>query len=1170
MATVYLAIQDTFERQVALKVMAEHLVKDESFAARFLREARLVAKMSHQNIVPVFDVGAHENYHYMAMEFLPGGDLKKKMRAGLALIDSVKIVQAVAHGLNYAGTKNLVHRDIKPENILFREDGSPVISDFGIARQADSKTNMTMTGAVIGTPHYMSPEQAEGAEVDPRSDLYSLGIIVYEMLTGHVPFQGDSAVSIGIKHITEDPPPLPPQVAAFQEFIDIALAKHPEDRYQSGADFSEDLAMIAESMTDAEATVVISKEEMQRSSKSGTRAARTSANRSRATSATRSTRATRATRASRVRPGEAPPPSSQSHGRLWLGALAAVGVIGIAGVIVLDPFSDSVSQPTTPLVTLPTSPDKPPESVFGTKAAKLIGDAKAALAEDRLFEPPQNNAQYYLTTLLALVPDSAEGKAAIAELFSRYLSGAETAIAGSQLDEATTYLNQASQISFYIGDEAQQGRFSELYRLLNSQKQRSLISEEKSRLLEDLIARADAALAKDALTAPSENNAYDLFQQVLVEDPENVAAKAGISKIASRFLEKARAKIDEKSFGVAKAFVAAAIQVEPGNSGIGDVQKQIVDAEEAEANKLLESENQKLAELEKARKLRELEIKRRQEQIDGYLSKAEAALTAGNLTRPLGKNALEFFENVLILEPANIAALQGKEKVGQAVIKQGVSATDQGKFDLAKALFAEARKIVSSVVEVSRAERRLQEAEESARIAALVAAGEQALKDNRLTSPAGNNALEYFDRVLKSDPNNLSARQGREKVGMRYLDLSRAEIAKSDFVEAESHLKKAKEISTSKVEIATVERLLEEQRKNVKLDDVIAKAESAFDSGRLTKPDGQSALDYYRMALSVDAQNVKAKAGIQKIEDKYRAFIEQELKAFNFSEAEAYLASWRAFTNDTQAINDYTTSIEQARKAYGDQQKLAAAKRAQAEEERKQREQEAAARKQAQIDTLIAKAKSLESRRRTQDTNNQLRGVYQDILALDSRSREANTGLAGVSDFDARLVQTAIKSKKMEQARQLIDTIRKSTPGYAGLNGLESAYNDALANNEEFNAFIQRAEELINVPYKKPGLFGNNDKARSTLVNAYRAIEDARKILPAHSKVSATLQKLDAKYGQIVGLLMREGDLEEAGKFVSDTNQYQWPGEQMAGLSKQLAEKQSAQGKDLPRAIGAF
>lgn len=152
MACVYLAIQENFDRHVALKVMAEHLVRDESFAKRFLKEAKTVARLSHQSIVPVFDVGAVGNYHYMAMEFLPGGDLKHKMRAGLSLLESIKIVKAIAAGLHYAGNKGLVHRDIKPENILFREDNSPVISDFGIVRDTDSKTNMTVTGAVIGTP----------------------------------------------------------------------------------------------------------------------------------------------------------------------------------------------------------------------------------------------------------------------------------------------------------------------------------------------------------------------------------------------------------------------------------------------------------------------------------------------------------------------------------------------------------------------------------------------------------------------------------------------------------------------------------------------------------------------------------------------------------------------------------------------------------------------------------------------------------------------------------------------------------------------------------------------------------------------------------------------------------------------------------------------------------
>jgi len=241
MATVYLAVQESFGRQVALKIMSDQLGKDDVWAKRFMHEARIVAQLSHSNIVPVFDVGSHNGRFYISMELLKGGKLDEKIAKGLSVPEVVKIICGVATGLDYAGSKGFVHRDIKPDNIMFRDDGTPVILDFGIAKQKDGDSKMTKTGTIVGTTGYMSPEQAMGQELDERSDLYSLGIMFYELLTGHVPFRGDSAVAVLLKHVQEAPPPLPAQLGIFQPVLDKALAKKPQDRYARGSEMVEQL-----------------------------------------------------------------------------------------------------------------------------------------------------------------------------------------------------------------------------------------------------------------------------------------------------------------------------------------------------------------------------------------------------------------------------------------------------------------------------------------------------------------------------------------------------------------------------------------------------------------------------------------------------------------------------------------------------------------------------------------------------------------------------------------------------------------------------------------------------------------------------------------------------------------------------------------------------------------
>ncbi len=208
---MYLAVQESLGRPVALKVMSAALAADRTFSERFIKEARTIALLSHPHIVGIYDVGVHEHTHYLALEYIGGGDLKECIRRGpIAPDKAFRVIREMATALGYAHTNGFVHRDVKPENILFRENGVAVLTDFGIARTAGGGTQMTGMGMSIGTPHYMSPEQARGKEVDGRADLYALGIVLYEMLTGTVPYDADETFAIGIKHITEPVPVLPP------------------------------------------------------------------------------------------------------------------------------------------------------------------------------------------------------------------------------------------------------------------------------------------------------------------------------------------------------------------------------------------------------------------------------------------------------------------------------------------------------------------------------------------------------------------------------------------------------------------------------------------------------------------------------------------------------------------------------------------------------------------------------------------------------------------------------------------------------------------------------------------------------------------------------------------------------------------------------------------------
>jgi eukaryotic-like serine/threonine-protein kinase len=245
MADVYLADDTHLGRQVALKVLHRRFAQDQEFVERFRREAKSVAGLSHPNVVGVFDRGDHEGTYYIAMEHLPGRTLKEivETEAPLSEERAIDLGEQILHGAGYAHRHGVIHRDLKPHNVIVDDDGKAKVTDFGIARAGASE--MTETGSIMGTAQYLSPEQAQGHAVTAASDLYSIGVMLYEILAGRLPFEGESAVSIALKHLSEQPPPLsqlrPDVHPALEAVVMSALAKDPALRWHSAEDFAEAL-----------------------------------------------------------------------------------------------------------------------------------------------------------------------------------------------------------------------------------------------------------------------------------------------------------------------------------------------------------------------------------------------------------------------------------------------------------------------------------------------------------------------------------------------------------------------------------------------------------------------------------------------------------------------------------------------------------------------------------------------------------------------------------------------------------------------------------------------------------------------------------------------------------------------------------------------------------------
>ena len=232
MATVYLAIQESLDRPVVLKILDTSITdKADDLVSRFLAEGRLVASLNHPNIITIYDIGiANDSNLYISMEYVQGGDLKQRLELSISTDEALRYLAQIADALGEAHRHGIIHRDVKPANILFKDD-TPLLSDFGIAKAVNADADLTSTGIFLGSPNYVSPEQADGIKLDGRADLYSLGCIFYEMLTGNKPYVSDSVIDIVIKHKQAPIPRLPVDLKDYQVLVDKLMAKKREDRF---------------------------------------------------------------------------------------------------------------------------------------------------------------------------------------------------------------------------------------------------------------------------------------------------------------------------------------------------------------------------------------------------------------------------------------------------------------------------------------------------------------------------------------------------------------------------------------------------------------------------------------------------------------------------------------------------------------------------------------------------------------------------------------------------------------------------------------------------------------------------------------------------------------------------------------------------------------------------
>ncbi|MEZ5483592.1 MAG: protein kinase [Lysobacteraceae bacterium] len=802
MASVHLAMQESVQREVALKIMSPVLAADPQFGDRFLREARIAAKLHHRHVVQVHDVGVHGDHHYIAMEYLSGGPVLKKGQPNRGVGYALRVIREIAGALDYAHLRGVIHRDIKPDNILLREDGGAVLTDFGIARANDG-TRMTRTGAIIGTPHYMSPEQARGHTVDGRADLYSLGVLLHELLTGRVPYEAEDSMAVGIMHITAPLPELPPTLAGLQSLLDRMLAKEPDERFQTG----DELARCVEKLErdsvgrggetqvspaafrdyrPSPVTVVQGSPPVIRSTDDGYRSE------------------PRLGRLDEVASTPAAPRrSSQRRRRPAITWMLLLVVLGAAAGAAWQ-FQDQLRA----LI---------PES----RQVSSLEQAQTALAAGRLENNGQTaGARELFNQVLAVDPDNQAARQGLQQVGDAWRQRLSQALALGDLAAAAHALVRARELGV-----AEQ----HLLPLEQQLRQRQTAGTAMNELLD----KARQALEAGRLDGGGDS-ALALFGSALRIDADETRASSGFDDTLKAMLVRAQSLVDGGDAETASALIDRVAEVAPGHLGLPPARMALSALRQQQSGA--------------ARRARDEAIAQR-------LSVASQLLADGKLSAPADDNALQAYRAILRDAPGNEAAQAGLRRVSDALLQQAQRQMADFHFDRANDLLDAAESANPASVAISEARahlRSLQEKQQAVaardsgssvdadRINALLKQAEDAAAAGRLVYPPGQSAYDKYRAVMSLSPRDARAQSGMSRLPALARQRFEDALGASRFSDARGYVDALHTLSPQDRELPNMQKRLGRALFGVAAERLgageIEQASRAFDQARELDP----------------------------------------------------------------------------------------------------------------------------------------------------------------------------------------------------------------------------------------------------------------------------------------------------------------------------------------------
>lgn len=736
MASVYLALQRSLDRMVALKVMKRDIDDLEKFERRFLLEGRTMAKIPHRNIVAVYDIvkGVYETY--IAMEFLDGGSLSDRMKAGLSLASTISIVVQLAKALQFAHEQGVIHRDLKPANIMFRDAQTPVLTDFGIARRKDdSAPRLTESGMLVGTPTYMSPEQIGDIDVDGRSDLYSLGVLFYELLVGTPPFVADTSIAVLTAHLTSTPPRLPQQLADFQPVMDRLLAKDRENRYPSLDVFCAALkravvsspALLTRLRSDPYDSLSDQLLALGFSIEDGNGKHRSTYGRFQKPIAS-------ARSSGEILPRIEEGQSEQIAARLrYLVAsriALATGAAVLLGLVIMG---------------VTTWPDREIDAL-----TKRTVDVLLLQVDDRMASGDLIAAADYVQLSREQAPSYPEVRERAASLSGMLKAEARDAVLRGNFDDALAQLERArlvypedaelSTIAASIGDGRQ--------------------FAERTRSIQDLVERANAEI--DAGNDIGPGGAMALLDEARALAPTDAGVLELQAAVVARLLKPARDALAANDLATARTAIdgtAAAMASEPEWRTL---RLAVEAAEEAAVKRTL---------------------------LVAGLQRVDVQIREGRLDAPIGDNASETLAALPAVDGYELELNRRRAALAGAFVELARSMLREGRVELALQSANRALNLEPGTATVAFELKRVIESRldsQRSRVIELMARAEQALFDGRFVAPRQNNVRDLAQQVLDLDPGNEEAAALLREVPIRMADAAMARSKAGDLVGAET------------------------------------------------------------------------------------------------------------------------------------------------------------------------------------------------------------------------------------------------------------------------------------------------------------------------------------------------------------------------------------------------